>query len=396
MTKQLFSWAAIITLTFAFTSCKGQVKTDSPKDNQITGGKSKFIKNNFFPDLAEEFKFVQCELQDKKGNMWFGTAGNGIYVYNGDSFVNLNYKSFINFSLQNDLNHNDILCCMEDKTGHIWFGTRRGLIQYKPSGAKPEGKDFILYLIPENTISGSTRTRLPYTLQSGDNFVWSIMQDKSGKIWFGTSRGVYVHNPYTDIDNAGPLFKRFFDCDSLTNNQHLQLVNVRSMLEDRNGNIWFVSPYWTANKCEGFVRYDGKSLVNFTPDSTYSFRSIIERKNGDLLFLAAFNGVYSYDGKTFSNLNEKIGIKNDTFISMLEDGNGNIWFGHISDNVKNGGDGGLWHFDGKSLKLFTIKDGLSHNHVMCMTEDKYGNIWFGTRNTGLCRYDGKTFTNYTE
>jgi ligand-binding sensor domain-containing protein len=396
MTKQLFSWAAIFTLTLAFTSCKGQVKTDSPKDNQITGGKSKFIKNNFFPDLAEEFKFVQCELQDKKGNMWFGTAGNGIYVYNGDSFVNLNYKSFINFSLQNDLNHNDILCCMEDKTGHIWFGTRRGLIQYKPSGAKPEGKDFILYLIPENTISGSTRTRLPYTLQSGDNFVWSIMQDKSGKIWFGTSRGVYVHNPYTDIDNAGPLFKRFFDCHSLTNNQHLQLVNVTSMLEDRNGNIWFVSPYWTANKGEGIVRYDGKSLVNFTPDSTYSFRSIIERKNGDLLFLASFNGVYSYDGKTFSNLNEKIGIKNDTIISMLEDGNGNIWFGHISDNAKNGGDGGLWHFDGKSLKLFTIKDGLSHNHVMCMTEDKYGNIWFGTRNTGLCRYDGKTFTNYTE
>jgi ligand-binding sensor domain-containing protein len=29
-------------------------------------------------------------------------------------------------------------------------------------------------------------------------------------------------------------------------------------------------------------------------------------------------------------------------------------------------------------------------------EDRAGNIWVGTRNTSLFRYDGKTFTNYTE
>jgi len=57
---------------------------------------------------------------------------------------------------------------------------------------------------------------------------------------------------------------------------------------------------------------------------------------------------------------------------------------------------GLWYYDGKSLKLFTINDGLPHNHVMCIVSDKEGNIWFGTRNTGLCRYDGKTITNYSD
>ena len=83
-------------------------------------------------------------------------------------------------------------------------------------------------------------------------------------------------------------------------------------------------------------------------------------------------------------------------MSIIEDKNGNLWLGHISDNVKNGGDGGLWRYDGKSLKLFTTKERLHHNHVMCMITDKEGNIWFGTRNTGLCRYDGKTFTNYSD
>ena len=388
--------AIFLLLMIPFSSCSGQVNTYPTNDRPITGRQPKIIRNNFLPELAEEYKFVQCGLQDTKGNMWFGTAGNGIYVYDGDSFVNFTHKSFINFSLKEDLNHNDILCCMEDIDGNIWFGTRRGLIRYSPTKDKPKAKDFTLILIPANTINNSSRTRLAYTLQSGDNFVWSIMQDKSGKIWFGTGRGIYIHDPSIDTDRVGPLFKRFSDNESLINNQHLQLVNITSMLEDRDGNIWFVSPYWTANKGEGIIRYDGKSLINFTPDSTYSFRSIIKRKNGDLLFLSPFNGVYSYDGKTFSNLTENIGIKNDTLISIIEDKNGNLWFGHISDNIKNGGDGGLWRYDGKSLKLFTTKDGLHHNHVMCMITDKEGNIWFGTRNTGLCRYDGQTFTNYSD
>jgi len=115
-----------------------------------------------------------------------------------------------------------------------------------------------------------------------------------------------------------------------------------------------------------------------------------------LLLLSPFNGVYLYDGETFSNLNKKMGLKSDTLVSMLKDKNGNLWLGHNSGNVKNGGDGGLWCYDGKSLKLFTTKDGLSHNHVMCMIADRNGNLWFGTRNTGLCRYDGRHFTDFTD
>lgn len=129
--KTISTILVFLTLIGTFTACSGQVKTDAVKDKSITGGQTKISKNNFLPELAEEFKFVQCCLQDKKGNMWFGTAGNGVYVYDGKSFVNFTHQSFIHFSLKNDLNHNDILCCMEDKTGNIWLGTRNtGLSRY--------------------------------------------------------------------------------------------------------------------------------------------------------------------------------------------------------------------------------------------------------------------------
>jgi ligand-binding sensor domain-containing protein len=345
----------------------------------------KVVKNHFITEYPDEFFFVQCGLQDKSGNMWFGSAGDGIYYFDG--------KSFINFTRMDGLCHNDILCCMEDKSGIIWFGTRNGLIRYKPTGKQPEKNNFTSFLISENTISNSTHKKIPYTYAAADNFVWSMMQDKSGQIWFGTNKGVYIYNPLIRMSVDTPAFTHFLDNDKLINNNNLHLKEVSSMLDDKNGNIWFVSAW---SNGEGICRYDGKSLTNFKPDSINSFRSTIERKNGNLLFLSSLHGVYSYDGITFTNLTEKVGIKNDTLVAMIEDKAGTLWFGRTSDNMKNGGNGGVWRYDGKSLKLFTTKDGLSHNCVFCIVEERNGNIWFGTRNTGLCRYNGKTFTDFTD
>ena len=72
--------------------------------------------------------------------------------------------------------------------------------------------------------------------------------------------------------------------------------------------------------------------------------------------------------------------------NMREDRVGNIWFATF---------GGAIRYDGKSLRRFTQKDGLSSLTVYCMLEDKAGNIWFGSADAGACRFDGKTFTNFS-
>jgi ligand-binding sensor domain-containing protein len=100
--------------------------------------------------------FMQCGLQDRAGNMWFGSAGDGIYYFNG--------SVFFNFTKNDGLCQNDILCCFEDNAGNIWFGTRNGLIIYKPTGKQPEKNNFKCILIPQNS---ATQYHVFAKLESG-------------------------------------------------------------------------------------------------------------------------------------------------------------------------------------------------------------------------------------
>src|ERR671923_35083 len=49
---------------------------------------------------------------------------------------------------------------------------------------------------------------------------------------------------------------------------------------------------------------------------------------------------------------------------------------------------------GYSYVNYNIKEGLAGSMVYCMVQDHDGFIWFGTE-TGLSRFDGKRFTNFS-
>src|SRR3954471_20262104 len=155
----------------------------------------------------------------------------------------------------------------------------------------------------------------------------------------------------------------------------LRLKSVQSILEDKNGNIWFAS--WSR---EGVGRYDGKSLTSFKPNGDDMVHAILEDKNGNIWFGTRDHGVCRYDGKTFTNFTAEQGLGHSTVYSMLEDKAGNLWFATENGSGEEGEDGGLWRFDGKSFAKLTTKEGLRHNGVFSIVEDRVGNIWVGTRN----------------
>ena len=61
---------------------------------------------------------VRSILEDKRGNLWFGTYGGGVSKYDG--------KCFTNFTEKEGLINNVVLSILEDKWGNLWFGTYGG------------------------------------------------------------------------------------------------------------------------------------------------------------------------------------------------------------------------------------------------------------------------------
>ncbi|MEJ0030706.1 MAG: two-component regulator propeller domain-containing protein [Bacteroidota bacterium] len=111
-------------------------------------------------------------------------------------------------------------------------------------------------------------------------------------------------------------------------------------------------------------------------------RNVEQDRKGNI-WIASFDGVFKYDGKSFTKVTTEVSTAR--FFSVLEDRKGNLWFGTIGS--------GVYFYDGKSFQNFTTKDGLVNNEIGCIYEDKAGNIWFG-ENGGASRYDGKSFRNY--
>ena len=151
---------------------------------------------------------------------------------------------------------------------------------------------------------------------------------------------------------------------------------VRHVRQASNGDI-LVASY------QGVFRYDGKSFTNITSSiSSPSFWDVMEDRKGNLWFATKDSGVYHYNGKSFQHFTISDGLANNRVGSIYEDRAGNIWFST---------GGGASRYDGKSFRNFTTKDGLSHNDITTIIEDKTGKLWFGTRGDA-CYYDGKTFT----
>jgi ligand-binding sensor domain-containing protein len=81
------------------------------------------------------------------------------------------------------------------------------------------------------------------------------------------------------------------------------------------------------------------------------------------------------DGLTFGRKN-----------CLLQDRHGYLWLG-----TRNG----LCRYDGINLITYTTEDGLVGNTARSICEDSQGCLWFGTQISGVSRYGGGIFTNYT-
>jgi ligand-binding sensor domain-containing protein len=349
-------YALLLMLVFC-ASCRGQVKTDLPKDNIksetksiITSAGPNHVTRNIIQDRkgniwiaswdgifrydGKSFSNITSKvsssrffsvLEDSKGNLWFGSIGSGVYCYNGKSLPT-GQAGFKNFTTRDGLAGNDITCIYEDKTGNIWFGTDEGASCY-------DGRSF-----------------RNYRINGGVN---SIIEDKTGKFWFATTGNTCVYNDRLP-DGQGKTFTVF-------THHGKPFTNVHSIIEDKKGNIWFGGK-------DGLWRYSGSTFTNLTQNSV---GYIYEDKKGNI-----WTSSESATGK-------------DLPLSRFDEKS-------LSGSVSANGQMVLSRYDEKSLsyKTPTVTEIKPEEGMICGILEAFdGSIWFGTSN-GVYRYNGSTITDF--
>jgi streptogramin lyase len=123
------------------------------------------------------------------------------------------------FRASDGLPSNSVFSMLEDRSGNLWFGTNGGVSRF-------DGINWKTYANTDGLAVGST---------------YAILQDHSGNLWFGTYYGV--------IRFDGVTWKSYTTADGLAGK------SVYSILEDRSGNLWFAT--------DGAVsRFDGAPTLS--------------------------------------------------------------------------------------------------------------------------------------
>lgn len=263
-------------------------------------GICKYDGNKFTKYTVPDTLSITCMLEDKDGNLWFGTMGSGIYRYNGktlDNFLNNNHHLF-NLGNTNQL----ILDILQDKNGNLWFSSWNGGGVWRYNG-----KDFKNFL------------------PSADYYKEN--QDKRN---FNNLQSTFENNPNTSYSPSQ---------DNITDDM------IFSMTEDNLGNIWF------ATRDHGICYYNGKTFTTIGRNEGFNCRgaSAILQDDKNNFWITTFDsGVWYYNGKNFKNYTENNGLVNNAVINVLKDKNGNLWFGTKWF--------GLSRYDGKTFSTFSQYD----------------------------------------
>jgi len=389
-TKWCFSLSFLVTIFF-FSSSFAQYWTKYSVENGLVDNSIAFIKEDakgylwFTSDVNGTTRFdgsrfqifttndslishnIYYTMADAVGNVWFATD-RGISLYDGENFHN--------FNVSDGLADNTVNYIFQDTNGIFWLGTENGITKY-------DGKIF------QNFDSSDG---LP------DNYISFILEDFEGNLWFSTGNGIVkfggekfqalgIDSLIDPMMREDKNFTIWFGTETgifkKTNNSlriegPLRNGNIKSILEDNKGNVWFA----TSNV--GVIRYD---LEKETFDSANKLMEqnilCMVEDNRNNIWFGTDMGIFKYNGDNLEHI-EKIEDTNLFYVKCInEDKDHNLWFGTES---------GVFKFMEENLWHFTENDGLVDNRAKSIKEDNDGNIYIGTEN-GVCRFNGNQFFN---
>lgn len=300
--------------------------------------------------------YVVESFEDSKGNLWFGTISDGVALYDG--------KAITWFTTRNGLGGDTVVSIAEDKQGNIWLGTDGGVSRF-------DGKDFVTY---------SNEAGLPGTR-------CYVLVDREGGVWAGTERGVFRFDE--------TKFSRFEIPEPAIDKRSwkVEFGKVWCLTQDRKGNIWI------GRDGLGACRFDGTNFTHFTTRDglcSNNVSSIVEDKQGNIWIgclssdhpeYVEEGGLNRFDGRSFAKFPETRGLFETDIYTIYPTRSGDVWIGATGV--------GAYRYDSSTFALFDETDRpywTRYFGVQSILEDRNGNLWFGFSG-GLFRFNGKSFSN---
>jgi signal transduction histidine kinase/ligand-binding sensor domain-containing protein/DNA-binding response OmpR family regulator len=310
---------------------------------------------------------INCINQDKLGYLWIGTD-DGLNQFDGYEF-----KIFFHSPVDsNSLSSSAVYTIHISNDSNIWIGTFKGLDLYKAKNQSFEHK-----IIPFPNLKNNN---LP---------VKTIAESSSGILWIGTSGGgliavnkktwkpVHIINSY-----LFPVIKSDF---------------IYSLLIDKNGKIWF------GTENGGAYTYDPVNKILLPLSQIIKNKTIAliyEHTDNNIWLGTIYDGLYVYNQKydklqRFENYyNLPFNISGETIYSILKDDDNTISIG------TNGS--GIFKINLENKTIINEKynpnntQGISGNKIRVIFRDKQKNKWYAIHQTGIDMIPGFVypFTTY--
>ena len=298
---------------------------------------------------------VLCFLEDQRGDLWVGTSGGGLNKLDSAT------GRFERFTLA----INEICSLSEDRSGGLWLGTN----------------DLALYHFD------GTAAVTRYALGSGSDYVLSIYEAPSepDMLWVTT-----MHSGLYKFDASAREVVRHYQKPADSDDLNTLSANfVWPILEDRSGVLWIGT--WSAGlnrfdrETETFTRYqhDDKDPTSLSSDRVISLH---EDNKGTLWIGTMGGGLNAFDRETrqFRAYTVQEGLAHNNVDGILSDETGRLW---VSTN--NGLS--LFNPDTEVFVNYGVDDGLQSAifHIGVAYKNARGQLFFGGEN-GFNVIDPKT------
>jgi signal transduction histidine kinase/ligand-binding sensor domain-containing protein len=281
-------------------------------------------------------------FQDRQGNLWIGTEGDGLY--------RLQSQPIHVISKEQGLADRDEYAVYEDHSGAVWVGAWPvGLSRFTNGKSTNYSK-----------IDG-----LPGT------HVTAILEERDGHVWVAAHGGLSVLDPGDRGHFRRP------DKPSLPKD-----AVVQAMHQDRSGALWFGTNQGLARLQEGVTQL----FTTREGLSSEDVRVIAEDTFGDL-WIGGFGGVARLHDGQFTRWTKADGLPSNNIWSMYIDSDQVLWIGTY--------DGGLARFKEGKFTSYSERDGLFNDGVFQILDDGLGNFWISC-NRGIYRVSKRELNEFAD